>query len=229
MDVVSEIREGLAAAADPSRAAEQQRYMKSRLPYRGVTLPGVRSTVRPLVGAHPLPDRASWEAAIRELWDGAAFREERYAALELAGHGLYRPFQGPHVMGLYRYLIVTGAWWDLVDWVAPHLVGPILRLHPDTEGVRMRQWAIADDLWVRRASLVCQLQSKDATDTALLGDVIAANLEGTPYGGEFFIRKAIGWALRQYARVDADWVRDFVAEHDAALSVLSRREALKHL
>jgi 3-methyladenine DNA glycosylase AlkD len=229
-DLVVHLRDALAAAADPGRAPDMQRYMKSAMPYHGVTAPVLRRTVQPLIAAHPLPDRAAWEATIRELWDAASYREERYAAIAVAGHRRYRGHQDPDaVAGLYRHLITTGAWWDLVDSVAPGLVGPILAAHPRSEGVRMREWAIADDLWLRRASIICQLGAKGATDLALLTDVIEANVEGTRFGREFFVRKAIGWALRQHARTDAAWVAAFVAEHDAVLSGLSKREALKHI
>ena len=90
-------------------------------------------------------------------------------------------------------------------------------------------WATGDDLWLRRISIICQLQRKTTTDLELLTHAIDSNLEGSQYGSEFFIRKAIGWALRQYARIDAGWVRDFVTTRGSQLSGLSRREALKHL
>lgn len=229
-DLVAQLRDALAASADPGRAPDMQRYMKSAMPYYGITSPVLRGVVQPLIKANVLPDRAAWEATILELWDAASHREERYTAIALAGHRLYRPYQTPDaVAGLYRHLIATGAWWDLVDTVAATLVGPIVRAHPRGEGVRMREWALADDLWLRRTSIICQLSAKDATDVALLADAIEANVEGTRFGGEFFIRKAIGWALRQYARTDPAWVAAFVAEHDAVLSGLSRREALKHI
>ena len=90
-------------------------------------------------------------------------------------------------------------------------------------------WAVADDMWLRRVAIICQLPFRDRTDVHLLTEAIEANVEGTAYGSEFFIRKAIGWALRQYARTDPDWVRAFVAAHESVLSGLSRREARKHI
>ena len=229
-DLVDQLRGALAAAGDPGRAPDLQRYMKSAMPYYGVTAPALRKVVSPLIAAHPLPDRAAWERCVLELWDAASHREERYAAIAVAGHRLYRGFQDPDaVAGLYRHLITTGAWWDLVDSVAPGLVGPILAAHPRGEGVRMREWAVADDLWLRRSAIICQLGAKGATDLALLTDVIEANVEGTRFGREFFVRKAIGWALRQHARTDPAWVASFVADHEAVLSGLSKREALKHI
>jgi 3-methyladenine DNA glycosylase AlkD len=89
----------------------------------------------------------------------------------------------------------------------------------------IREWSERPERWLRRASIICQLDAKASTDLTLLTDVIEANLADR----EFFIRKAIGWALRQYARTDPDWVREFVAAHRDTLSPLSYREAIKHL
>jgi 3-methyladenine DNA glycosylase AlkD len=230
-DLAAAIRAALAAAADPERAAGQQRYMKSAMPFRGLTIPALRATLRPLLvdPAHALPDRPTWEAAVLDLWDGARFREERYAAIALARHrGYARWAAEPAALALYRHLVETGAWWDLVDDVAAHLVGDVLRAHP-AEAARMRAWAVADHLWVRRTAILSQLRSKAGTDTDLLTDCIRPNLVGSRYGSEFFVRKAIGWALREHAKTDADWVRAFVEAAGPALAPLSRREALKHV
>lgn len=226
--VVVAIREALASAGDPANAEPMQRYMKSAMPFRGVKSPELRRIVRPLVAAHPLSDRAAWERAVRELYDGASFREERYAAIELAGHRLYRQHRDAEALGLWRHLIVTGAWWDLVDATVGFVDGA-LRTDPDAVRPVVLAWAEADDLWLRRASIISQLRAKDATDLDLLSRVIDANLQGTRFGSEFFVRKAIGWALRQYARIDAEWMRAFVASRGERLSGLSRREALKHV
>lgn len=228
-ELVDDLRGRIAEAADPERAPGMQAYMKSVMPFRGVSAVPLRRICRTVLDAHLLPDRATWERAVRALWDEASYREERYAAIALTGHRHYRGFQDAAALDLYRHLVVTGAWWDLVDDVAVHRVGPVLRSDPATVAPAMRAWARDDDLWVRRTAVLCQLASKAATDTALLADVLAANLDGSPHGREFFIRKAVGWALREYAKTDPDWVLAFVAEHDADLSGLTRREALKHL
>lgn len=227
--LVDATRATLRAAADPDRAPAMQAYMKSSLPFYGVPRPVHARALRRLFAESPLPDRASWTAAIGRLWNEATHREERYAALRLAGDRRYASYQDAEaVTGLYQGLIVTGAWWDLVDEVAPHLVGPIL-LRDASLAATVRAWSVADDLWLRRASIICQLGAKGATDTVLLADAIDANLVGTPYGHEFFVRKAIGWALRQHARTDAGWVRAFVSSRLDALAPLSVREATKHL
>ena len=223
------VRRRIAGAADPDRAPGMQAYMKSTMPYRGVTSAPLRMILKEALAAHPLPDRAAWDAGVRALWDDAAYREERYAAMALASHRHYVAHQDPDALGLYGHLVVTGAWWDYVDSLASHNVGRILASHRDVVTSRMRTWSEADDLWLRRTAILSQLHHKEETDLELLSQVIAANLEGSRFGGEFFVRKAIGWALRQHARIDPAWVRAFVAEQDAGLSALSRREALKHL
>lgn len=229
--VVDAVRATLAPAGDPERARGQQAYMRSAMPYRGITAPELRTLLRPVLAAWaPGLDRAGWEAAVRALWDGATHREERYAAIALARHRVARPWQDPSVLDLYRHLVVTGAWWDLVDPVAADLVGPVLLGHRAEVTPVLDAWATGDDLWLRRTAVLAQLTHGAATDTALLSRVLEANLDDSrPFGREFFVRKAVGWALRQHARTDPAWVRAWVAAHEDRLSGLSRREALKHL
>ncbi len=230
-DLVDAIRSVLADAGDPERARAQQAYLKSAMPHRGISSPELRRLLRPVLADPALAprDRGQWERAVRTLWDDAGHREERYAALALTGHRAARAWQDPASLGLYEHLVTTGAWWDLVDPVAVDRVGGILLAHRDVVTPVIRSWASADDLWVRRTAVLGQLKHRRDTDVDLLAAVIDANVEGTPYGREFFVRKAIGWALRQYARTDPDWVTGFVAARSDRLSGLSRREALKHL
>lgn len=230
-ELIELIRAALAAHADPDRAAAQQRYMRSAMPFWGICAPDLRRVLRPLLGdqSHRITDLHTWSATAQTLWDEASHREERYAATALTGHRWYQSFQTPMAVPLYRHMIVTGAWWDHVDELAARRVGGILRDYPRSESERMRAWARQDDLWLRRSAIIAQLSLGGATDLDLLGDVIDANLEGSPFGAEFFIRKAIGWALRQYARTDPEWVLRFVSSRGASLSGLSRREACKHL
>jgi 3-methyladenine DNA glycosylase AlkD len=223
------VRRRIADAADPVRAPQMQAYMKSAMPYRGVAAQPLSRLLRVVYDEHPLPDRPTWEAVLRELWDEASYREERYAALALAGHRSYRGYQDPDLLPLHQHLVVSGAWWDLVDPVASRHVGGVLASYPHPTTEVLRRWLRADDLWLRRSAIIAQLHRRDETDLELLREAIEANLEGSAYGSDFFVRKAIGWALRQHARTDPAWVRAFVAEHEQRLSGLSRREALKHL
>jgi 3-methyladenine DNA glycosylase AlkD len=226
-DLVDTIRAELTRHADPVRAAGQQRYMKSTMPYRGLTAPELTAVLRPIL-ADPgfrIADRDGWEATIRTLWDEVAYREEWYAAIALARCRTYRPWVDSDSMPLWRHLVVDGGWWDVVDEVATHLVREVLEGSPEVEGLRLREWATDEDLWVRRSAIICQVGRKERLDQQLFTDAIEPNLADR----DFFIRKAIGWALRDHARVAPDWVRAFVDAHAGELSGLSRREATRHL
>jgi 3-methyladenine DNA glycosylase AlkD len=210
---------------DPEVAAAQQAYMKSAMPCHGVPSPRLRQALRPILAAYAPDSRDAWEATVRELWDGATHREERYAATALARHRAARPWQDVDTLPLYRHLVVTGAWWDHVDEVAAHLVGGVLAEHRDAVAPVMRAWARDDDLWVRRTAVLCQLRHRQDTDTDLLREVVACNVDDR----SFWLRKAIGWALREYSRTDPGWVRAEVDRLGDRLSGLSRREAMRRL
>ena len=223
VDVVEEVRTALRAAADPAVAPGQQAYMKSAMPYRGVTSVPLRAICDATYAEHPLAGRDAWERDVRRLWDEATHREERYAATALARHRVARPWQDPATLDLYRHLVVTGAWWDHVDEVATHLVGGVLAGYRAEVTPVMRAWARDGDLWVRRTAVLSQANHKDRTDTDLLHDVVAANIADP----SFWLRKAVGWALREYSKVDPGWVRAEVDGYGSLISGLSRREALR--
>ena len=223
-DLIAAVRATLEEAAEPERAPQMQAYMKSSMPYYGVRMPEVRKRVRTVLNDLPIDARPDWEATIRGLYDDATYREERYAALTLAAHRYYREWAlAPESLALYERLIRTGAWWDLVDETS-HRVGDVLLADSETVTPTIRAWSGADDLWVRRCSIICQVGHKAETDLDLLSCVIEPNIADR----DFFIRKAIGWALREVAYVEPGWVHAFVNEHPS-LSSLSVREATKHI
>lgn len=222
------VRSALGRAGDPERARQQQAYMRSAMPYRGIAAPELRALLRPVLAEHRLGEPDTWRDTAEALWDGATHREEWYATVALLRHRSYRSWVDPDLLPLLHHLVTTGAWWDVVDEVAGHLVGGALAAHRPAVTPVVRCWASdQDSLWLRRAAILCQLRHRGDTDTALLADVVDANLVGTTYGAEFFVRKAIGWALREHSRSDPDWVRTYVAERAESLSPLSRREALR--
>lgn len=221
--LLRKVRRALRAAADPERAPAMQAYMKSVMPFLGVPGPEMRRIAREIFAAHALPSAEEWREEVLALWRGARFREERYAALELTGDRRARGWQTLDALPMYEELIVTGAWWDYVDLIASHRLGAILRCEPKLKRI-LRKWAQGDDLWKRRAAILSQLRFREHTDLALLYDCIAPSIGSK----EFFLRKSIGWALRQYARTDPEEVRRYVREHEHELSGLTKREALKH-
>lgn len=222
--LVRAVRTALAEIGDSAKAPEMRRYMKSEMPFRDVPKPARRTVTRRVFAEHPLTTRDSFLDATLQLWREAKFREERYVAIELTGDRRYRRWQDATLLPLYDELIITGAWWDYVDEIAIRRVGPILRADPETVGPIMRRWAVDNDLWRRRAAVICQVGFRDDVDRALLTETV----EATMTDRDFFLRKAIGWALRELGKTDPEWVATFVAEHPA-LSPLSVREALKYV
>jgi 3-methyladenine DNA glycosylase AlkD len=223
--LIAAVRAALAEHADPVRAEGQQRYMKSSMPYRGLTTPVMREIWRSLFAAYPVTTFDEWQQTVRDLWDHASYREERYAALALIGHRPYAPFRTLQALPLYEQLIVSGAWWDLVDGLATHEVGDLLRRYPEPMHRHLLAWSRGVDAWLRRTSIICQVSFKAATDRELLYACIEPSLAER----DFFLRKAIGWALREYAKTAPEAVRQYVVEHEGQLSGLSRREALKYV
>jgi 3-methyladenine DNA glycosylase AlkD len=222
--LVRAVRSGLAELADPVKAPRMQSYMRSTMPYRGVAAPERKKLTGRLFTDFPLADRAAFVEVAHVLWRAAEFREERYAVVDLTGYRGYARWQRPDLLPLYEELITSGAWWDYVDEVAIRRVGPILHAFPDEMTPIMRAWAIDPDVWKRRTAIIGQIGHKADIDLDLLSYAIEANI-GEP---DFFLRKGIGWALRQHARISPDWVAAFVADHPD-LSPLSKREAMKHL
>ena len=223
--LVQTIRRDLEQSADPAKAPQMQAYMKSAMPYRGVASPLLRRLCRAAFTAHPMAGADEWKRVVLELWRKAAFREERYAAVMLTESRLYHEFLTFASVPMFEEMIVTGAWWDVVDAIASHSLGAILRAEPRRMTALMRRWAKDQDMWKRRSAILCQLGFKRETDLTLLYDCIEPNLTHQ----DFFVRKAIGWSLRQYAWTDPKEVRRYVKANRDRLSPLSVREALKNI
>ena len=224
-ELVSAIRGELAAHADPVRAPQMQAYLKTDIPCRGVTVPLQREIVSRAAANFPIESFADWRDTVLELRRGAEYREELGCAGFLAGQRRYREFQTLAALPLYEELIVRGAWWDLVDEIATHRLGPLLLSYPAEMRRKMLDWSRDRSLWKRRSSIISQMTLKEMTDRELLYACIEPNLSD----GDFFIRKAIGWALRAFAYIDPDEVVRYVEEKGDLLSPLSKREALRNL
>ncbi|MGP9617098.1 DNA alkylation repair protein [Arthrobacter sp. AOP36-A1-22] len=212
----------LAAAADPVAADAMQHYMKTDMEFFGVRAPVVQRIVRDSVRESGV---GRWEELLgsaRGLWEGARYREQWYAAQQLTG---YRSCRGRlEFLDLFEDMVVDGAWWDIVDQYHRRFAD-LLAQHRGQVDPLVRAWAVDPNHWKRRLAIITQLSAKEATDVGLLEAAIVANMNEQ----DFFLRKAIGWALREYAKTDPAWVRAFVAGHRQELSGLSQREALKHL
>jgi len=226
IEMVEQIRVLLPQHANPDRAGQQQAYMKSPMPYYGLQAPTLRAVLKAPLASRRFRHRAEWEQAILALWEEATHRELLYAAIALARHRWYRTWcEQPESLAIWEHMTRTGAWWDVGDEIAIHLVGRVLKSNKDDITPVIRRWSTDDHLWIRRASILSQIRFKADTDRELLEACIQPSLDDR----DFFSRKAIGWALREFSKTDPDWVRSYVASHEDRLSGLSRREALKWL
>lgn len=214
----------LSAHADATRAAGQQAYMKRALPFLGVRVPVVRQLTHAACKQDPCTDQAQFLATVTQLFLHGTHQEHRYAGVAVCTFPGHRKFQTPAVFPTYRELIVTAAWWDITDELS-HQFGGMLASHPEETRRLLRAWSHDDDIWLRRTSIIAQLGVKDRVDQALLFECIEPSIASS----EFFLRKAIGWALRDLGKTDPDVTRRYVAKNAARLSPLSKREALKHL
>ena len=217
--------EELRAAADPARAQGQQAYMKSAMPFFGVTVPEVRRIASSLVRERPFADVDAWQDTLLDIWRRAAKREERYAAVEILNHARHRRWVTPSVFPTIEELVVTGAWWDFVDAIASRAVGTALANDPADVAALLRTWSVDPNIWKRRTAILAQLKRGLNTDRVLLFDLIEPSIGDS----EFFLRKAIGWALRAYSKVAPDAVVAYVAANTERLSPLTKREGLKAL
>ncbi len=223
--LIRSVRAELSSIADPDKAAQMQSYMKSAMPFYGINKPERAKISKSLCQEQPLVNLVDFMDTLLALWRGAKRREERYVALDLAAHRVHKHHQVLETLSMYEEMITTGAWWDLVDEIASHRIGALLEsFTPDMQPVVLG-WSRSDDLWLRRTSIICQLRRKEHLDRELLYACIEPNLDRK----EFFLRKAIGWALRDLAWSDPDEVVRYVREKGERLSPLSRREALKNV
>ena len=222
--LIQSLKTALQAKADSDVAPKMQRYMKSVMPYYGVKAPVMKQVTQDALALDPLNSWQQWYDTVLALWRGAKFREERHCAILLCEAKQHSVYQTLETIPLYEEMIVAGAWWDYVDVVATHRIQALLLKYPKEIKALMKQWSKDDNLWKRRTAILCQLNRKQGTDLTLLYACIKPSLNSD----EFFLQKAIGWALRSYAWYDVREVLQYVDKNRAQLSNLSYREALKN-
>ncbi|MFD7232865.1 DNA alkylation repair protein [Streptomyces sp. NPDC059881] len=210
-----------ATGADPVRAREAAAYMKDVAPFLGIRTPERRRLSRTVLDGTPRPAEADCAAIALRCWE-LPEREYHYFAVDYLRRHAGRC--SSDFLPVARHLIATVSWWDTVDLLAAHVVGPLVAADAELVAA-MDEWIEDDNLWIARTALLHQLGYKQATDAERLFRYCLRQA-GHP---DFFIRKAIGWSLREYAKTDPDAVRDFVATSRDRLAPLSVREALKNL
>ena len=203
---------------DPGKAVEMAAYMKTDMPFYGVQKPGRMPIIKHVKERFRPVDSRQYAEGVLALWE-RSHREEKYLAINYALS--FRQFVSVESFGLYERLIREGAWWDFVDGVAADLIGgAYLNDRPEVKPI-INKWSKDADKWIRRTTLICQLHHKDKTDHEQLFSLCLL-MSGEK---EFFIQKAIGWALREYSKTNAGAVKKFLRRNKDNLSPLSYRQA----
>jgi 3-methyladenine DNA glycosylase AlkD len=206
--------------ADPIQAAPMKKYLRDQFEYLGIKTPKNVALQIAYYAEYGLPELSELDQILHDLWT-LPHREFQYVALGLLGK-FENKLPGEFI-DTVEYLVVTKSWWDTVDALASHTVGTHFKRFPKIRERYLKKWRKSKTIWLRRTAILFQLGYKKETDFELLTEIINENLGSD----EFFINKAIGWALRQYAYTDPKAVKKFVKS--TPLHPLSRRAALKHL
>ncbi|MDP3461388.1 MAG: DNA alkylation repair protein [Bacteroidales bacterium] len=201
-------------------AAGAKAYMKNQSEFFGLKAPERRTLQQEFLKETGLPDPHQLSGIIINAWEQPQ-REFQYSAMEVLFK--MRKQSTPQLITLYEFMITHKSWWDTVDYLAPNLAGDWFTRYPEQRDEIIAKWMKSENIWLQRACLLFQLKYKDRTDAPLLFSLITK----LKTHKEFFIRKAIGWSLREYAKVNPDAVRSFV--ENTTLSGLSQREAMKHI
>lgn len=207
--------------ADPAQAGPMKKYMRGQFEYLGIKTPVRAALQKEFIQQNRLPPLDQLDSISRDLWS-LPQREFQYTATSFLGK-LENKLE-PEFITTLEYMIVTKSWWDTVDTIAGNTVGSQFKRFPKVKEKYLKKWRKSDNFWLRRTTLLFQLGYKKDTDFDLLCEIIKENLGSD----EFFINKAIGWALRQYAWTNPAPVKKFV-KATKELSPLSRREALKNI
>jgi 3-methyladenine DNA glycosylase AlkD len=208
------------AAADPSNAVFQKTYLRDQFEFFGLKTELRRQITKDHFKKMEIGDYTTLETVVKELW-AMPQREFQHSAQELMVH--CKELWTSKTITLIEYSIVHKSWWDTVDYLNAYGSGMYFQKFPESKESITSAWNNSNNIWLNRSSLLFQLKYKTGTDTDLLGRYIK-NLSSSK---EFFIRKAIGWVLREYSKTNAAWVRDFI--RDNKLAALSIKEGSKYL
>lgn len=203
---------------DPVKAAGYKAYMRNKSEYYGLPSPLRRQLLKDFIVASGYPPYTQLEEMVHYAWEQPQ-REWQYVALEITEKFVKKADK--NLIGLAEWMITNKSWWDTVDFVAPNIAGTLFEKYPEIKMEYLERWMQSGNLWLQRSCLIHQLRYNKTTDSALLFN-LCERLAAHP---DFFIRKAIGWSLRQYSKSNPETVLDFV--NSRGLSNLSRKEALK--
>jgi len=217
---LKEIKKIFEANADATIAKGAKAYMLNQFEFYGIKTPLRRKLSKAFYISHPIINHNELSTLIKECFEEPK-RELHYFAIELLGY--HKKLWSKKTLPLIEWMITHYSWWETVDSTNTHVISKFFLQFPEYIEIYTYKWNRSNNKWLKRMSILFQLTYRNKTNTALLTGYI----EHCITEEDFFIRKAIGWALRAYAYTDAKWVVNFVKTHPQ-LSNLSKREALKH-
>ncbi|GEK16155.1 hypothetical protein AFI02nite_41910 [Aliivibrio fischeri] len=217
---VQETIDTLAPLANIENSSTMKSYMRDQFEFYGIQSVPRRAAMKKLFTRDKLPPTEDLSIVIHELWT-LLEREFQMVAVDLL-ITLKKQLPTSILIDL-EYLITTKSWWDTVDLLATHIVGSLFVRYPIESIQYIERWQYSDSIWLRRTTLLYQLKYKTNTDTKRLFSLIKQN----QFDNQFFIQKAIGWALREYSKTDANAVINFINTHN--IQGLAKREGLKWL
>lgn len=220
-DFLDDITKALEEKKDANHAERVSAYMRNQFQYLGVKKPVIADVQKNIFRKHAIKSRSTLEEILLELW-AQEHREYKYVAMDLAK--FHKKLWEPSILNTFKHMLCTSSWWDTVDDISEHLVGDLVKKYQSLED-EVAGWINHDYMWLRRTAIIYQLFWKKETNEKILFN----NCKVVMHEKEFFIRKAIGWALRQYSKTNPTAVREFIDQHRLSLSGLSIREGSKYL
>lgn len=221
MNFVKQLEKAFAENSHPQQALDMAQYMRNQFVFLGIRTPLRRQLLKEIlvINKQEITDNCREIAQILFLKEE---REFHYCAIDILMKELKNNFTKDDII-LITNLITTKSWWDSVDLIAKYLLGGYLEIYPEEINAYIKQFSESESLWLIRSSILFQLGYKQKTDFELLQTICLQHQQSQ----EFFIQKAIGWALREYAKTNPNAVIEFVKSHN--LQPLSKKEALKNL
>lgn len=220
IELISELEALFESRADAVRSVSMAAYMKDRFPFYGVAAPERNELIKTVIKKHKHMSSAELEDMVRTMWKKPQ-REWQYAALSLLIR--FRKLWNKDTAGLVRELAEQKSWWDTVDTLSSNCAGPLILKFPECKSHWLHEWEETGNMWLIRMCILHQLSFRNKTDVGYLEEIIKRHAGSD----EFFIRKSIGWALRQYGKTNPEWVKSFTLR--CKLKPLSLREAIKNI
>lgn len=217
-DYLFELEQTFLSQANAEIAKQQKAYLKNQFEHFGIKTPVRRSITRSFLQKDTLPNRKDLPLLVKALWQKEQ-REFQSFGLDLCLKYSKKPQL--HDLEMFEWMVITKSWWDTVDMVAVNMMGEYFKKYPQSINQKIPEWIGSKNIWLQRCAILFQLKYKEHINTDLLTSVIY-QLKDT---NEFFLNKAIGWILREFAKTNPKWVTQFTQE--ITLHSLSRREALR--